>query len=571
MPLVSLLLFFAVTVTAHVPQCKNIPGDPNWPSQRVWARLNETLGGKLIATVPLASVCHSHGTFARYNESACTALQGQWDYSQVHFETPASVMPGWFQESCNPFSPTSQPCELGDYASYSINVTGASDVLAGIQFAKNHNIRLVIKNTGHDGTGKSTGAGSLSLWMKNLKDHKIISNYQSSYYKGPAIKIGAGVLGLEAYQVADAKNFRIAGGNCPSVGIAGGYSQGGGHSQLGSVYGMAADNILEWEVLTARGEHLIATPQNNSDLYWALSGGGGSTYGVVLSMTTRLHADGPIGGGYLTFDNQTVGTDAFWDAVGLFNSRLPGILASGNTTIAYSLANNAFGIYNIAADDRSAEQVRAMLGPFLADLESRGIPYNCTTHQSTTFLQHLRRDYGPFPDGPFTTSGILGGRLVPRSVLLDRKGNKDLTQILRDTASGADYAILMQSLDVGSTPVSPVSSNAVLPAWRKTAIQLILSASWDWTVPRTEMERRESVIANQLIPRLIEITPGSGSYLNEANFKQVDWQDAFFGPNYPRLLSIKKKYDPCGILYAAQAVGSDIWKEDTQGRLCRVK
>ncbi|KAI8633358.1 FAD binding domain protein [Xylariaceae sp. FL1651] len=566
----SLIIMLAsVAATVLGQQCKNIPGDANWPSQDQWASLNKTIGGKLIATVPLASVCHSEGTFARLNESACDTLKGQWDYSEVHFETPASVMPGWFQESCNPFSPTSQPCELGDFASYSIGVESVDDIIAGIQFSKDHNVRLVIKNTGHDGTGKSTGTGSLSLWMKNLKDREIIDNYHKSYYKGPAIKLGAGVLGLEAYQTADAKGYRIAGGNCPSVGIVGGYAQGGGHSQMGSVYGMAADNILEWEVVTADGKHLIASPESNSDLYWALSGGGGGTYGVVVSMTTRLHADGPIGGGYLSFDNLTVGTDAFWDAVGSFNEKLPSMLDAGNTTIVYSLANNAFGVYNIAADGRTADEVRAILQPFLDYMDSRGIPYNCTTHQSATFLEHLRRDYGPFPDGPFTTSGILGGRLVPRSLLLDSTGNKNLTQILRDVASGSEYAILMQSLDVGSTAVPKVSDNAVLPAWRKTAIQLILSASWDWTVPRAEMERREGIIANEFIPRLIAITPCSGSYLNEANIKQVNWQSAFFGPNYSRLLSIKNKYDKKSLLYAAQAVGSEAWKEDAQGRLCK--
>ncbi|KAI1282804.1 FAD binding domain protein [Xylaria sp. FL0933] len=562
-------LLASAAATACGQDCRNIPGDTNWPSQTEWASLNKTIGGNLIATVPLASVCHSEGSFARFNESACDILKGLWDYSQVHFEAPASIMPGWFQESCNPFSPTSEPCELGDYATYSINVTSVDDIVAGVRFSQSHNVRLVIKNTGHDATGKSTGTGALSLWMKNLKDREIIHNYQSSYYTGPAIKLGAGVLGLEAYQTADAEGYRIAGGNCPSVGIAGGYTQGGGHSQMGSVYGMAADNILEWEVVTAQGKHLTASPTNNSDLYWALSGGGGGTYGVVVSMTTRLHPDGPIGGGYLTFDNQTVGTDVFWQAVGLFNSKLPEMLDAKNTTIVYSLANNAFGVYNIASDGRDADEVRAILQPALDALDSLGVPYNCTTHQSATFLEHLRRDYGPFPDGPFTTSGILGGRLIPRTLLVDTEGNDNLTQILRDTASGSEYAILMQSLDVGSPSVARVSDNAVLPAWRKTAIQLILSASWDWSVPRTEMERREGVIASDLIPRLIAITPGSGSYLNEANMNQVDWQDAFFGSNYQRLLNIKKKYDPNSLLYAAQAVGSEAWNEDAQGRLCR--
>jgi hypothetical protein len=64
---------------------------------------------------------------------------------------PAEIDAPWFQnQSCDPFTASSQPCELGNYVSYSINVTKAADVVAGIDFAKDHNIRLVIKNTGHE-------------------------------------------------------------------------------------------------------------------------------------------------------------------------------------------------------------------------------------------------------------------------------------------------------------------------------------------------------------------------------------------------------------------------------------
>ncbi|KAI1264013.1 hypothetical protein F5Y18DRAFT_392247 [Xylariaceae sp. FL1019] len=565
------LAFPAATASTLAPTCKYIPGDSGWPGAHQWAELNSTVQGRLIATIPLASVCHASGPYAsRFNPSACAALKPLWDYSQVHFEDPASIMAGWFQQSCNPFSPSNTTCTLGDFAAYSIKVDGVDDVIAGIQFAKKNNVRLVIKNTGHDATGKSTGKGSLSLWMQGLKERTIVPDYQSTYYRGPALKLGAGVLGYEAYETANSEGYRAVGGNCPSVGIVGGYSQGGGHSLLGSVYGMAADNILEWEVVTAEGAHVIASPSKNADLYWALSGGGGGTYGVVVSMTTRLHPDGPIGRGYLAFDNKTVGSDRFWSAVGVFNNMLPGMLDAGNITIAYSLANNVFGIYNIAADGRNAEQVRSILNPFLDQLDALGVPYNCTTDQSSSYLNLLKIDYAPFPDGPFTTSGILGGRLIPRSLLLDAEGNADLTQILRDTASGSENAILLQSLDVGSTPIRPVADNSVLPAWRETAIELILSASWDWTVPFAEMQRREGVLADDLIPQLLAITPGAGSYLNEANFEEEDWKDAFFGPNYAPLLKIKNKYDSAGLFYALHSVGSDAWREDTDGRLCRV-
>jgi hypothetical protein len=53
-------------------------------------------------------------------------------------------------QSCDPWTPSTQPCELGNYAAYSISVTGADDVVAGIKFAQEKNIRLVVKTTGHE-------------------------------------------------------------------------------------------------------------------------------------------------------------------------------------------------------------------------------------------------------------------------------------------------------------------------------------------------------------------------------------------------------------------------------------
>lgn len=77
-------------------------------------------------------------------------------------------------------------------------------------------------------------------------------------------------------------------------------------------------------------------------------------------------------------------------------------------------------------------------------------------------------------------------------------------------------------------------------------------------------------MTNEFIPQLKALTPGSGVYLNEADFLEPDWQESFYGANYGRLRSIKKKYDRKDVFYAPTAVGSDEWKEDDRGRLCRV-
>lgn len=134
--------------------------------------------------------------------------------------------------------------------------------------------------------------------------------------------------------------------------------------------------------------------------------------------------------------------------------------------------------------------------------------------------------------------------------------------------------MLMQSIDVRSNSSSllmgPVASNAVLPAWRSTIIQAIFAAPWDWSVPRSEMEKREKYVSEYVTPALQAIMPASGSYMNEGNFRQHDWQKQFFGINYDRLLDIKQKYDPEFLFYAPQGVGSEFWEEDRAGRLCKI-
>jgi hypothetical protein len=92
-------------------------------------------------------------------------------------------------------------------SSYAINVTDAATVAAGVNFAREHNVRLVVKNTGHDFLGRSAGKGALALWTHHLKGIEVL-NYTSSRYTGPAMRLGAGMQVLEIYEAAAARGFR---------------------------------------------------------------------------------------------------------------------------------------------------------------------------------------------------------------------------------------------------------------------------------------------------------------------------------------------------------------------------
>lgn len=202
------------------------------------------------------------------------------------YDSSSSIMaPLFANRSCDPYTPRYENCSLGTYIDYAVDIATAEDVQHALAFVQKHNIRLNVRNTGHDYNGKSGGSSSLAIWTHNLKNIEVLTGYTSKHYTGPAMKIDAGVQAFEAYSAAHSHNFRVVGGMCPSVGLAGGYTQGGGHSALSSKHGLGADQTLSIEFVSARGKHGIATRDNEfSDLFWAMSGGGGGTYAVALSM-----------------------------------------------------------------------------------------------------------------------------------------------------------------------------------------------------------------------------------------------------------------------------------------------
>ncbi|KAI0123260.1 hypothetical protein BJ170DRAFT_687273 [Xylariales sp. AK1849] len=121
------------------------------------------------------------------------------------------------------------------------------------------------------------------------------------------------------------------GGTCPSVGIAGGYTQGGGHGLTASRLGLAADQALEWEVLTVDGEVVRALPEENSDLYWALSGGGGN-YAIVISLVAKAYRGQITSAANLTWSAEGLAQDKFYEAIRVYISSLPALLDAGATS-----------------------------------------------------------------------------------------------------------------------------------------------------------------------------------------------------------------------------------------------
>lgn len=376
-------------------------------------------------------------------------------------------------------------------------------------FAK-ENLEPKFSLTFHSYNGKSTGAGALSVWMHNLNDIEI-KDYKDKHYKGKAAKLGAGVQGIEAYRAADAHGLRILSGACPSVGISGGYSQGGGHSMLSSRYGLGADQVLEWEVIDGTGRFLVATREQNKDLYWALSGGGGGTYGVVWSMTSKAHRGGPVSGLNLTILAEENSDDLFYKALELYNSHLPAIVDQGIMSMG-SISNTSFKISPMTAPDIPVQKLEIITQPLRDGLDRLRVKYSFHMEQFESYLDEFEAMMRSVSVGV----AQYGSWLIPRSVVQEK--NDELTDAIRHIVSNGGN-ISLNGL-TASKKVSGDVYNAVLPAWRDTLIHAYLKTPWEFNAPK-KMLANQNKMTHDFVPQLQQLAPQSGAYLNEVGQSQM--------------------------------------------------
>ncbi|KAI1498800.1 FAD binding domain-containing protein [Biscogniauxia marginata] len=555
------------TVVANgsiIGHCKTFPGDdvvfPGFITSRVF---NLLLGGSLLQTKPLASPCYSD--YGNQDADKCAEITADWSNdSYIHTNDPTSINAILYQgTTCVPhtINPYLQNCTLGAYPTISVNVTSVAQVQLAINLARNLNLRLVIKNTGHDFGAKSTGAGALSLWTHNMKDIRFYEDYEEGSYKGPAFKMGAGVQTYEAYEAAHKANVTIVGGEGKTVGITGGYILGGGHSPLSSMYGMAADHVLSMEVVTADGRFVTASESSNPDLFWALRGGGGSTYGVVTSMVIKAFPK--ISVTTMNFSLSTgrnVSVDQFWQAVRAYFEDFIKYTDAG--TYSYFNLNALSGnyVFNMAswfAPNMTMAELQNLTDPFWKAIEDIGL---------TSDIQPVYREYDSFYDAwdnsfPLEAwgSNLLrqGSRLFPRANWEDPVKLSSTFEAIRYVVNSGG---LVMGFNLAANPKSGYPDNAVNPAWRETVLHAIDAITWTQDMYTELIQIWSNVLTYDWGPAWRAVSPGSGAYLSESDYIEPDFQQSFWGVKYDRLYQLKKELDPWDVFYAQNAVGSEDWE-----------
>jgi FAD/FMN-containing dehydrogenase len=179
-------------------------------------------------------------------------------------------------------------------------VTGAEDIAAAIRFARDHELPLSVRSGGHSVAGHSLVQNGLVIDVRPLKSIQIDPGKREA-------RVGAGVTWGEFDTANQAYGLATTGGRVTTTGVAG-YTLGGGNGWLDRAFGLAVDNLLSVDLVTAEGRGVTASADENPELFWALRGGGGN-FGVATSFRFRLFPVGTVYAGLFLFDAERVGEE----------------------------------------------------------------------------------------------------------------------------------------------------------------------------------------------------------------------------------------------------------------------
>jgi FAD/FMN-containing dehydrogenase len=585
------------------------PGDPAWPSPAQWQQLKEAVGGNLVRIDSPLSVLKSDPS----SPAAGQIWESLKNPYYIGDQPGLTETMGWVDAW------SSQP------SIYAVAARNANDIAAAVDFARENNLRLAVKGGGHSYQGASNAADSLLIWTRGMHDIAMHDAFVPLGCEGtiapqPAVTVGAGTIGLRAYDAVTTKGGKyVQGGGCLTVGLAG-LTQSGGFGSYSKRYGTAAGSLLEAEVVTADGQIRIANACTNPDLFWALKGGGGGTFGVASRMTLRLH-DLPEFFGIANIKVKASSDDAYRrllrQFVGFYRDNLFnehwGEQARVRPDNILEIQMSSCGLDREKANDVWRLFLDWVSGSSsICSLEDQVIIGTVPARHWWNGLWWKEH----WPEIAFPRDGFLRSllddvlvRVMSQPVLAfdERSGaNHDNAWWLGNTSECGWYIWGYQSLWLpesllendsqqrladalfagsrhfeiglhfnkglaGAPPdaIAAAKDTATNPAVLSAFALAIVAHGQDRAypgIPGHEPSVEEGRQAAELIERCMNelraVAPNGGAYVSESNYFEKGWQQSYWGVNYPRLAEIKRKYDPHGLFIVHNGVGSEEWSAD---------
>ncbi|KAJ8509288.1 hypothetical protein ONZ45_g8527 [Pleurotus djamor] len=557
------LLAAAVVVDAlnfQYPMCS--PWD-YVTTDTAWTILKENAQGRLYEGVPMAKSCFdapasqacSHAR-ARYgDETSRSNVFG--GYINTQWETCQST-----GEQClldytnlNSTSPTSPPyrCSLGSIPNYYLDIRSPQEITAAFQFSKKTGVPLVVKNTGHDYMGRSSAPGALAIWthsMKNMSYHpSFVPSGCPPSKSSPGMTVGAGTQWGEAYAFAEAHNITIVGGSDKNVGVAGGWLQGGGHGMLSNVMGLGVDRVLEFKVVTPDGILRTANTCQHQDLFFALRGGGGGTFGVVTEATILASPQVTLQAVILTFRKPTPGvpSNLTRDLFTVIVSNTVRWADEGWGGIAN--AHTAIYVNPLLTPEQGAVSMKPLID--FGHKMQEGMKSTSDSGSARVVVTEFK-SWGTFFN-VFANSFVasvghslaLASRLIPSDNFVPSK-QTELVQALAAANDETNSLILLIappwkfSRDGSAKDIKANDAKtSVTPAWRSSLFHTTVVSPWNYNATLEE-KKAQYARSSRAMNHLRTITPDA-AYVNEADVHEESHERVFWGKNYEELLRIKRK------------------------------
>jgi FAD/FMN-containing dehydrogenase len=569
---------------AKIPAQRVRAGGPGWPSEARWEELRRQTGGRLAAVRSPLADCRAAPDGATCRE----VFKGLKNPYFIGDEVGLTQTTGWVDAWT--FAPSA----------YAVAAESAADVAAAVNFAREHNLRLVVKGGGHSYLGRSNAPDSLMICTRRMNAvvrHDAFVAQGCATAPQPAVSIGPGAIWGHTYDEVTTRAGRyVQGGGCLTVGVAG-LVLAGGFGSHSKQFGTAAASLLEAEIVTADGAVRIANACTNPDLHWGLKGGGGGSLGVVTRLTLRTHElPTAVGGVYATIHAQS--TAAFRRLVGQFIAFYADNLFNPHWGEIVTLRPGNRMDIRMGFQGLDQQQAEAIWRPFF-DWVVAAMPDDFAYRLGPAIRSvAARRAWDPAFLKAFLPGGVLvddrpgapadnifwAGNLAEAghfiagyeslwlpAALLQRERHGALADALVAASRLASVELHFQKGLAGGAPEAIAATRDT--AMNPKVLDAFALAIIGWEGPPAypglaghepdlAAARKSAGTVGRAMAQLKPLAPDGGCYFAESDFFEPKWQEAYWGANYARLLAIKQKYDPAGLFFVHHGVGSEAWSAD---------
>ena len=424
-----------------------------------------------------------------------------------------------------------------------VRCASASDVTLALAFAHANNLAVTARSGGHGYTGNATTTGMVID----------VGNMNAITLGTGTATIGAGAKLVDVYDQLSSQGVCIASGSCPTIGIAG-ITQGGGIGVVDRAYGLTCDSLVSAQVVLADGSVVTCDATTHADLFWALRGGGGGNFGIVTSMTFNTFATRDLTSFFAEFAwPDAAKVLAAWQAWPL---TLPDAVWSG-LVLATTGSSTASPVIQVSGMFiGSASDLTPIWTQFLATAGATPTTQSMQTQAfhdamlascngATVSQCHLASETndGQVGRASFVATSDFFNAALPDAGIQALLGAVDAQQ-----AAGEIIVIM----DLMGGAIARVAPDATAFVHRNALFSAQYYISGPVGVTPAQVAQAQAIVSGA---RMTMAPWSSGeAYQNYLDPALTDWQAAYYGANYARLVQVKAAYDPTQVFKPAQGI-----------------